>query len=112
MATDEASNSASCTFTVKVLSPEEVAEKLIEKIEALVAAGSVNVRQGQGLIDKLTKIIVKLESAPPLQPACKQLDAFINQVNGFVNDGVLTAAEGGGLIGSAINAGKGAGCSS
>ena len=111
-AADGASNSASCTITVKVLSPEEVAEKLMEKIEALVAAGSLNVSQGQGLIDKLTKIIVKLESVPPLKPACKQLDAFINQVNGFVNDGVLTAAEGSGLIDSAINAAKGAGCGS
>jgi len=51
-----------------------------------------------------------LESAPALKPACNQLKAFINQVKGFVKAGKLTAAEGDNLIDSAINAGKGAGC--
>jgi hypothetical protein len=109
-ATDACDNATSCTFTVKVLSPEEVADKLIERIEGLVSDGTLTQDQGDGLIDKLTEIIAKLESAQPLDPACNQLVAFINQVEAFMNAGFLTALEGQTLIDSAINAGKGAGC--
>jgi hypothetical protein len=108
--TDGAGNATSCTFTVKMLSPEEVADELIEQTEELIMDGTLTQGQGDGLIDKLTKIIVKLESAPPLKPACNQLKAFINQAKGFVKAGKLTATEGDNLIDSAINAGKGAGC--
>ena len=108
--TDVAGNATSCTFTVKVLSPKEVADELIEQCEELIADGTPKQSQANGLINKLTRIIVKLDLAPPLKPACNQLKAFINQVEAFMNAGVLTAAEGDNLIDSAINAGKGAGC--
>ena len=108
--TDGAGNATSCTFTAKVLSSEEVADELIEQAGALVMDGTLKRGQANGLIHKLTNIIAKLKSAPPLKPACNQLRAFINQVEGFVNAGKLTAAEGENLIDSAINAGKGAGC--
>jgi hypothetical protein len=108
--TDGAGNEASCTFTVKVLSPEEVAEKIIEWIEGLVMVGTLKRGQGNGLMNKLREIIAKLESAPPLRPACNQLRAFMNQVEAFMNAGFLTAVEGQTLIDSAVNAGKGAGC--
>ena len=108
--TDGAGNSTSCMFTVKVLSPEEVVDELIEQTEKVIMEGTLIQGQGNGLIRKLTKFIVKLESAPPLKPACNQLKAFINKVKGFVKAGKLTTAEGDNLIDSAINAGKGAGC--
>ncbi len=108
--TDVAGNATLCTFTVKVLSPEEVAEELIAQTEEMIMDGTLKKGQGNGLINKLIGIINKLESAPALKPACNQLKAFINQVKGFVKAGKLTAAEGDNLIDSVINAGKGAGC--
>ena len=107
---DAAGNNTACAFTVKVLAPDEVAAGLIVQIEDMSMAGTLGAGQGNGLVSKLAGIIVKLESVPPLTPACNQIRAFINQVNGFVNAGKLTAAEGDNLIDSAINAGKGAGC--
>jgi hypothetical protein len=107
---DGAGNTATCMFTVKVLSPEEVADQLIVQTEEMIMDGTLKNGQGNGLINKLIRIINKLESAPALKPACNQLRAFINQVRSFVNAGKLTAAEGDSLINSAINAGKGAGC--
>ena len=107
---DGADNTAACTFTVKVLSPKEVADELIAHTEEMTMDGTLKKGQGKGLIKKLMGIIVKLKSAPPLNPACNQLRAFNNQVKGFVDAGKLTAAEGDNLIYSAINAGKGAGC--
>jgi hypothetical protein len=108
--TDGAGNEASCTFAVKVLSPEEVANKLIGWIEDLVTGGTLKQGQGNGLKNKLRQIIAKLEAAPPLKPACNQLGAFMNQVEAFMNAGFLNELEGQTLIDSAINAGNGAGC--
>jgi microsomal dipeptidase-like Zn-dependent dipeptidase len=108
--TDGAGNEASCTFTVKVLQPEEVVDKLTGWIEGLVSDGTLTRGQGKALTNKLRQIIAKLASAPPLQPACNQLRAFMNQVQAFMNSGKLTALEGQTLIDSAINAGRGAGC--
>lgn len=107
---DGSGNGAACAFTVKVLSPKEVAAGLIAQIEDMSLNGTLGAGQANGLISKLEGTIVKLESTPPLIPACNQLMAFINQAKGFVNAGKLTAAESNDLIESAINAGKGAGC--
>jgi hypothetical protein len=108
--TDGAGSSESCSFAVKVLSSKEVADKLIEQVEELIAGGSIKQGQGSGLTSKLKGIIDKLESAPPLEPSCNQLNAFINHIDGYVKAGKLTAEQGEGLTASAINAGKGAGC--
>jgi microsomal dipeptidase-like Zn-dependent dipeptidase len=108
--TDGAGNAASCTCTVKVLSPEEVADALIGQTEGLITDGTLKKGQGNGLLAKLAGIVEKLTSAPAPTPACNQLRTFINQVRGSVKAGKLSAAEGDNLIGSAINAGRGAGC--
>jgi hypothetical protein len=88
----------------------EVLERLIERIEALVADGALKASHANGLLQKLVGIIDKLNSTPPLHPACNQLEALINQLMALVKTGKLTASEGYAMIGSAINAGKGAGC--
>ncbi len=108
--TDGNGNTASCTFSVKVLRPEEVADKLIGWIEGLTMAGTVKQGQGNGLTNKLRKVIAKLESAPPLKPACKNLESFMKKVKSFMKRGFLTPLEGQTLIDSAVNAGNGAGC--
>jgi hypothetical protein len=109
--TDGNGNTASCTFTVKVLRPEEVVDKLIGWVEGLTMAGSLKRGQGNGLTNKLGKVIAKLESAPPLKQACKKLEAFMKKVESFKKPGgCLTPLEGQTLIDSAVNAGNGAGC--
>lgn len=107
---DAANNSASCTVIVKVLSPEEVAQNLIGKVEDLVSIGSLSERQGDGLIAKLTEIIEKLNASLPLETVCKQINAFIKQVNAFIKAGKLSAEESAELTESAISAGIGVGC--
>jgi hypothetical protein len=107
---DGSGNAAACTFTVKVLSPEEVAEELIARTEELMVGGSLKKSRGNGLTSKLGGIIQKWQSARASKPACNQLRAFINQARGFVGAGKLASAEGDPLIDSAVNAGRGAGC--
>jgi hypothetical protein len=109
--TDMADNATSCTCTVKVLSAIEVADKIVEQqIEGLITNMTLTQDQADGLIDKLSKIIVKLEKVGPLKPACNQLKAVVHQVEAFLNAGFLTTTEGDKLIDSVISAGKGAGC--
>jgi len=110
MATDKSCNNASCTFTVTVLLPIEVTEKIVGQIEALVAGNTLTQNQADGLIDKLNEIMVKLESPRQLKATCYQIEAFIKQVKAFVTAGILTGAEGDNLMVSAINTGKGAEC--
>ena len=96
---------------MKVLSPEEVVRRLIGRTEALIDDGTLHGGQGKGLISKLSGVITKLQAGPRLRPACNQLQAFINQVKGYVKAGKMSAAEGEDLTGSVVNAGYGAGCS-
>lgn len=107
---DAASNSASCTVSVKVLSPGEVAQNLIVKVEDLVSTGALSERQGDGLITKLTETVEKLNASLPLEAVCKQINAFIKQANAFVKSRKLSEEVGGELVESAFSASKGVGC--
>ena len=98
-----------CSTSVTVHSPVEIAEGLIERVQDLVDEGALKQSQAHGLIAKLEAIIDKLNQGKT-GPACNQLQAFINQVNGFIGSGKLTPEQGQPLIDSAMNAQAGAGC--
>jgi hypothetical protein len=84
----------------KTQSPQDQIAALIAQIEALIANGTLTQNQGDGLIDKLNQVIVKL-AADQTGAACTQMSAFINQVQAFINSGALTQAQGQSLINSA-----------
>ena len=80
-----------------LLSAQEQIDILIGEVEA---AESLNNGQANALTSKLEAAKQNLDQGNTTA-AINQLQAFINQVNDFINSGVLTAAEGQPLIDSA-----------
>jgi uncharacterized delta-60 repeat protein len=76
-----------------VSQPQDDIRGLIGDVEALVAAGTLNGGQGNGLIAKLEAAIHQLD-AGNLTAARNQLAAFVNQVTAFMAAGTLSPAEG------------------
>jgi len=68
-------------------------ELLLEDVEALVAAGTLNPGQGNALAAKLNAALAQVEKGNPI-PAIGALGAFINQVEALVQGGILTQEEG------------------
>jgi hypothetical protein len=110
MATDDSGNSASCSFTVRVLTPQEQIQQIIAQVGALVNAGALNQGQGNALISSLEAAINSLNRGNTTA-ACNQLQAFINQATGFSCGGTLSLAEGGVLVDAANKVGNNIGCS-
>jgi len=75
-------------------------EDLIGDVEALRDAGILNDGQANSLIAKLEAALKKLEQGNTI-PAVNILNAFINQVNDFVYEGVLPPEVGQALIDAA-----------
>jgi len=94
--TGPASNEADATTQT----PQEAADDLIDDIQDLIDDGTLNGGQGNALTSKLQNIIDKLNNGKT-NAACNQLGAFINQVTDFIDDVILTDAEGQPLIGAA-----------
>lgn len=103
--TDASGNSASCSFTVTVLTPQAVIQNMINTINGLPLSGS----QKQGLISKLTAALDAINQGKT-NVACNKLGDFINQVTSFINNGTLTAAQGQSLINSANHVRNYIGC--
>ena len=103
--TDASGNSASCSFTVTVLTPQAVIQNMINTINGLPLSGS----QRQGLISKLTAALDAINQGKT-NVACNKLSDFINQVGTFINNGNLTAAQGQPLIDSANHVRNYIGC--
>jgi hypothetical protein len=80
--------------------PPDPIESLIDRVETLVAAGTLTQAQGAGLLDKIHEINAKI-GAGQINSACNQLSGFINQVNAFISNGTLTPAQGQPLIDTA-----------
>ncbi|HEY5731862.1 MAG TPA: ExeM/NucH family extracellular endonuclease [Anaerolineales bacterium] len=74
--------------------------ELIDDVQKLVDDGVLNDGQGNALFAKLEHALEKLEEGKP-GVAANQLGAFINQVEDFVSEGILTADQGDVLIQSA-----------
>lgn len=85
--------------------PEDQVEALIAAIEALIAGGDLAQNTAAPLISKLEQVLAKLDGGQT-GAACNQLNAFTNQVNAYVANGSLTAADGQDLI-DAVNAIRG-----
>ena len=71
-------------------SPQDQIAALIDQIETLILGGTLTQNQGDGLIDKLNQVIIKLDN-DQAGAACNQLSSFSNQVSAFINSGALTA---------------------
>jgi len=93
VATDAAGNTTVATFAWNVVTPAQAIESVVDVVEGLVDAGSVNGGQGNALISKLDAALDKVNQGQST-PAINQLNAMLNQVAAFVQSGVLTAAEG------------------
>ncbi|HKI53225.1 MAG TPA: hypothetical protein VJ987_03805, partial [Anaerolineales bacterium] len=74
--------------------------ELINDVQKLVDDGVLNDGQGNALTSKLENVLEKLAKGNT-NAAANQLGAFINQVEDFVYEGILTAEQGDMLIKSA-----------
>ena len=69
-------------------------------LQDLVESGVLNQGQGIALIAKLDAALAQLDKGNEIA-AMNQLQAFTNQVNAFINAGILSPAEGQPLIDAA-----------
>jgi len=104
-AQDPAGNQASCSFTVTVLTVPAA----ITNLRNLVAAGSLNAPQQQGLLPKLDSALSALEKGNT-QNACQSLGVFSNQLQNFIDHGDITAAQGQAWLASAAHLINALGC--
>jgi hypothetical protein len=82
------------------LNPQQVITQLIAQVEALIAAGRLKRGPGEALINKLEVALKQLDRGH-ITPAINQLESFVHRVNGLVDKGDLTPAEGQSLTGPA-----------
>jgi pullulanase/glycogen debranching enzyme len=85
------------TTSVFEFAPQEMIRSLIAEIEALRDAGILNVGQANALTTKLWKAIDELDKDKPVV-ALNNLNAFSNQVQSLVMEGVLTPEQGQALL--------------
>jgi len=90
--------SRSSTLTLEVLSPAQAIPNVIDTINTLHADGVLNQGQTNALVVKLQHAIDSLNTKPDQPTGCNQLHAFVNQVNAFVNAGILTQAQADSLL--------------
>jgi len=79
------------------LTTEAEIYELIDDVQMLMDNGVLNDGQGNALISKLENVLEKLEKGHT-SAAANQLGAFINQVEDFVYEGILTTNQGDMLI--------------
>ncbi|HEX4961511.1 MAG TPA: HYR domain-containing protein [Thermoanaerobaculia bacterium] len=99
-ATDHGGNSAQCSFTVTVRTPQGQIAALTNQINALVAAGKLTQSTANPLTNALDNAANHLDKGQ-VQQTCKQLDNFIQKVGGDVQSGKIAAADGQALINAA-----------
>lgn len=105
-ATDTSGNTAACSFTVRVKTPQEVIQDLINRVQALQ---NLTGQQSQGLVSKLNAALDAVNDNK-INVACNKLNDFIGQVQGYINNGTLTSGQGQPLINSAANVRNYLGC--
>jgi hypothetical protein len=106
-ATDIHGNTASCSFTVTVLTPQAV----IQNLQAAVTASSLTGQQKNGLLAKLSAALQGLNSGQ-INVACNKMAEFNNSVQVLVNNGSLSAATGAAWISSSNHVRNTIGCTS
>jgi len=102
---DAHGNSASCSFTVTVRTPQQVIQSLMDAVNATSLSGS----QKQGLISMLQSALDYVNSGDTSH-ACDKLDTFISKVENYIQNGQLTSAQGQPLIDSARRVRNTIGC--
>jgi uncharacterized repeat protein (TIGR01451 family) len=103
--TDASGNSASCSFTVTVLTPQAVLGNLISQVNASSLTGT----QKNGLLAKLNAALSAINSGQT-NVACNKLSDFVNSVQTLISHGDLTAAQGNAWILSANHVRNTIGC--
>ncbi len=102
---DAHSNSASCSFTVTVLTPQAVIQNLITSVNASSLTGT----QKNGLLAKLNAALSAINNGQQ-NVACNKLSEFVNNVQTLISHGDLTAAQGNAWISSANHVRNTIGC--
>lgn len=75
------------------VTPQDASQFLMGDVRTLVSEGVLSVDQAGGLLDKLTAAIPRLDRRRT-NAGCNQLGTCLNQVNGLVGAGQLSAAAG------------------
>jgi 6-phosphogluconolactonase (cycloisomerase 2 family) len=81
--------------------PADLLAALISGVESLNHTGQLDPNKAAPLLTKLKRTQKKLEK-DKLNPACNQLEAFINQVEAYIRAGILPEETGETLIGTAL----------
>lgn len=95
--------------TITAFTPQDAIELLVDNVDVLSDGGQLTHGQAAGLKAKLEAAIASLNHGNT-GAACNQLQAFINQVNAFINARKLSQSEGQELIDAAEAAQDQAGC--
>jgi hypothetical protein len=103
--TDASGNTASCSFTVTVLTPQAVIQNLITSVNASSLTGT----QKNGLLAKLNAALTAINGGQQ-NVACNKLSEFVNNVGTLISHGDLTAAQGNAWISSANHVRNTIGC--
>jgi uncharacterized repeat protein (TIGR01451 family) len=103
---DAHGNSASCSFTVTVLTPQAVIQNMMNFVNSLPGLTG---QQRQGLLSKLQAALDAINDGKT-NVACNKLADFISQVQTYINNGTLTSAQGQSLINSANHVRNTIGC--
>jgi len=104
VADDGHGNTATCTFTVTVQTPQVVLQNLINSVNA----SSLNGTQKNGLLAKLNAALTAINGGGG--NACAKLSDFVNSVQNLISQGSLTAAQGNAWISSANHVRNTIGC--
>lgn len=107
VADDGHGNTATCTFTVTVLTPQAVIQNLITSVNASSLTGT----QKNGLLAKLNAALSAINGGQQ-NIACNKLSEFVNNVGNLISGGSLTAAQGNAWISSANHVRNTIGCTS
>ena len=103
--TDASGNTASCSFTVTVKTPQVVIQDLITSVNASSLTGT----QKNGLLAKLNAALDAINNNQK-NVACNKLSDFVNSVGTLISHGDLTAALGNAWISSANHVRNTIGC--
>jgi hypothetical protein len=80
--------------------PEALTHSLIAQVEAMLSSGILNEGQANSMTQKLEGALAAIDTDKP--SADNKLDAFINEVEGYVNGGNLLPGAGQELIDAAL----------
>jgi len=90
------------SLSLTILTPAQAIPQVITTIEGLETAGVLNHGQANSFIVKLNHAIDSLDSKPDQPTGCNQLQAFVNEVNAYVQSGKLAQAQADSLLGGPL----------